>query len=352
MFEFFEVPSQMIGAIGPVAQGTNFDWARQDTKPGLMNLNLIIDEEVFFSVFGSQNELQPAAPELRPVWSPPPFTGGAWVNPDALVRGLACAVGCDRDPRQRCAGLRLPDDSNVGVLAYDRLTNTFGIRMKASFAQFLSLRHGGSGFVFGYGSGATGQNTAVLTGNPNAPAAPHNPIPADRPFHSLSYPDINYTIMRPAPLPPSLYTDPADADARRPPRRVAADQLHGRFTSATLACATRRSTRDTPPTLARSRRGAPRPATRRPSFSCPRRFRSAGCSSPRTRFRSRANPVSNAGETGDPYINNLIPLLASVATGAPAAVLGLWNHHIQCDRQRRELVLGSQRDDAPHLQCR
>ena len=55
MFEFFEVPSQMIGAVGPVAQGTNFDWLRQDTKPGLINLNLIIDEEVFFSVFGSQN---------------------------------------------------------------------------------------------------------------------------------------------------------------------------------------------------------------------------------------------------------------------------------------------------------
>ena len=56
MFEFFEVPSQMIGAIGPVAQGMNFDWARQDTKPGLINLNLIIDEEVFFSVFGKQDQ--------------------------------------------------------------------------------------------------------------------------------------------------------------------------------------------------------------------------------------------------------------------------------------------------------
>ncbi len=54
MFEFFEVPSQMIGAIGPVAQGNNFDWARQDTKPGLLNLNLIIDEEVFMSVLGKQ----------------------------------------------------------------------------------------------------------------------------------------------------------------------------------------------------------------------------------------------------------------------------------------------------------
>ena len=31
MFEFFEVPSPVIGAIGPVTQGTNFDWA----APGL-----------------------------------------------------------------------------------------------------------------------------------------------------------------------------------------------------------------------------------------------------------------------------------------------------------------------------
>ena len=51
MFEFFEVPSQSLGAIGSVAQGTDFDWARQDTKPGLLNLNLIIDEEVFFSIW-------------------------------------------------------------------------------------------------------------------------------------------------------------------------------------------------------------------------------------------------------------------------------------------------------------
>ncbi len=26
MFEFFEVPSQVVGSIGPVTQGTNFDW--------------------------------------------------------------------------------------------------------------------------------------------------------------------------------------------------------------------------------------------------------------------------------------------------------------------------------------
>ena len=50
MLEFFEVPSPVIGATGPVAQGDNFDWFRQDVKPGLLNLNLIIDEEVFFGL--------------------------------------------------------------------------------------------------------------------------------------------------------------------------------------------------------------------------------------------------------------------------------------------------------------
>ncbi len=50
IFEFVEVPSSANGAIGTVAAGDNFDWFRQDTKPGLLNLNLIIDEEVFFGL--------------------------------------------------------------------------------------------------------------------------------------------------------------------------------------------------------------------------------------------------------------------------------------------------------------
>ena len=41
---------------------------------------------------------------------------------------------------------------NVGVLAVDPVA-AIGNRMKAAFAQFLSVRHGGSGYVFGYGSG-------------------------------------------------------------------------------------------------------------------------------------------------------------------------------------------------------
>ena len=37
----------------------------------------------------------------------------------------------------------------------------------------------------------------------DAGAVGRRPIAAERPFHSLSYPDINYTVMRPAALPPS-----------------------------------------------------------------------------------------------------------------------------------------------------
>ena len=36
---------------GTTDAGENFDWFRQDQKPGLLNLNLIIDEEVFAGLF-------------------------------------------------------------------------------------------------------------------------------------------------------------------------------------------------------------------------------------------------------------------------------------------------------------
>ena len=60
-----------------------------------------------------------------------------------------------------------------------------------------------------------GQNNAVV---PIAPANPTPPgygsgIPAERPFRSLSYPDIDYTVMRPATLPPSPFTNPPSTDA-------------------------------------------------------------------------------------------------------------------------------------------
>jgi hypothetical protein len=216
MLEFFEVPSQMIGAIGPVSQGMNFDWARQDAKPGLINLNLVIDEEVFFSVFGKQDgnfgqqllnfdQLPPIRDNLGNFW-----LGGAWGGPATLLTGSSPLPLVVSEVNSVGSPTWVYPMPNVGVVAPDPLSaGAVDNRMKAAFAQFLSLRHGGSGFVFGHGSGAVGQNFTLPTNppNPNAPAAPFG-IPADRPFHSLSYPDINYTVMRPAALPPSANTDP------------------------------------------------------------------------------------------------------------------------------------------------
>jgi hypothetical protein len=75
--------------------------------------------------------------------------------------------------------------------------------MKAAFSDFLKLRHGGSGYLFAYGTGNVGDPL------PGVPATAPNPIAADRPYHALSYPDINYTVMRPATLPPSPSSTPA-----------------------------------------------------------------------------------------------------------------------------------------------
>ncbi len=94
--------------------------------------------------------------------------------------------------------------------------------LKAAWVQFLNLRHGGSGFMFGFGTGAVGQYSAINPFNGSSAgstiATPPEAlpgtgffgtgIPEERPFHSLSYPDINYTLMRPAMLPPSPYTNP------------------------------------------------------------------------------------------------------------------------------------------------
>src|SRR5262249_30899080 len=49
MLEFLEIPSRAAGSTGSVSEGMNFDVARQDRRPGLVNLNLIVDEEVFLS---------------------------------------------------------------------------------------------------------------------------------------------------------------------------------------------------------------------------------------------------------------------------------------------------------------
>src|SRR5262249_40729843 len=82
MLDFFEVPSPAFKAIGNVALGTNYDWARQDLRPGLLNINLIVDEEVFLGLMGSNlygvinnpNQGVLNAVQLVPIPNQPPRT--------------------------------------------------------------------------------------------------------------------------------------------------------------------------------------------------------------------------------------------------------------------------------------
>jgi hypothetical protein len=164
-------------------------------KPGLLNLNLIIDEEVFFSVLGSQsitlkNGAGAAGPNtdsfsqnlLNFAQLPAGSPGSPDLDiPQVVTSSLASGAAATTVPIWGFGG------SQPGMVANDPVShpNVWGAGgafngMKAAFAQFLNLRHGGTGLLF--------------SANP------------ERPFHSLSYPDINYTVMRPATLPPASTT--------------------------------------------------------------------------------------------------------------------------------------------------
>jgi hypothetical protein len=320
MFEFFEVPSNSLGAIGPVAQGVNFDWARQDSRPGLLNLNLMIDEESFFSVFGDQDNsfnqqlLNFNQLPINVTFGGKLYSGGAWAGPlDAGSSPIPLVVTATNVAG---APTYVYPVNNVGVIGTDPLTGLISNRMKAAFAQFLTVRHGGSGFIFGYGSGQAGSNQAVHTApaNPNAPAPLTSPIPADRPFHSLSYPDIDYTVMRPAALPPSPFTDPAPKTpaTKWPPtysgnytgdpgvRNPMLYQGYNTYVPGTPG---------TPPTGPVSN-----PSTQvqvPPAIPLRRLFQPPDTKS-----------ASNASERGDAYINKLRPVTAQVAAGALPPLLG------------------------------
>lgn len=259
MLELFEVPSSAMGSIGPVSQGMNFDWYREDRRPGQLNLNLIIDEEVFFGLIDDElvaklnkREMSfengvpvyppyaPPAPQASAVPAVPPgnfpslalprvvtqvdangfptytvdANGTRWTGSYAMNnRGFTVwtpnplptppfPLDLQTDPQDDSNGANYPQPS------------TFPRRglMKAAFADFLKLRHGGSGFLFSYGIGTLGGLAPVGSGPvgplPDISSGGITTTPAmDRPFHSLSYPDIDYTVLRPATLPPSAITD-------------------------------------------------------------------------------------------------------------------------------------------------
>ncbi|MDX2037390.1 MAG: hypothetical protein SFX72_12125 [Isosphaeraceae bacterium] len=233
LLEFVEVPSSANGAIGPVSEGWNFDWARQDRRPGQINLNLIIDEEVFFGVLDDprMNTL------LMGLENPsflPKVVSQIDDNGYPVYRATADPAAADPDftgayPISTLSTYQLYDPGLNQPLLYDATQpyvvggptangRGFAVQrqlggknyvtqgMKAAFSDFLKLRHGGSGFLFAWGTGVTGQGSVSLA-RPIAPN-PTLPVARERPFRSLSNPDINATIMRPATLPPSRFTTP------------------------------------------------------------------------------------------------------------------------------------------------
>ncbi|MEW4568754.1 hypothetical protein AB1L88_12885 [Tautonia sp. JC769] len=195
MLEMFEVPTPVLDAIGPVAQGLNFDWFRQDRRPGQINLNLILDEEVFFGLIDDprlldttnlQRSLIANATELPQVVTAVDLDGRPVASYPMENRGFT-AFSSDVD------GTEL--DGAPTSASYPWM------RMKRSFADFLKQRHGGSGFLFAYGDGDTGTQ--------GAGAAPlGSKVARDLPYRSLSHYDIQRTLMRPATMEPSTFTTP------------------------------------------------------------------------------------------------------------------------------------------------
>jgi hypothetical protein len=176
MLEFFEVPSSMNGSIGPVTEGENGDWFRQTRVPGKININLIADEEVFLGLVDDWRLNLKEVDLLTPTDSIPTVATGNFLDTSTnTYKPITMAMpnrGYVNDPTTR-APIVSPAP------------------MKRVFSDFLKLRHGGSGTLLAFGNGATGSLVA-----------------RERPYRSLSYPDINDTIMRPAALPPSAFTVP------------------------------------------------------------------------------------------------------------------------------------------------
>ena len=226
MFEVFEVPSSVAGSIGPVAAGQNFDWYRQDRRPGQINLNLIIDEEVFFGLMDdprlNSSTVSSAYPSLIQATAPnyvtpsliPFVSGQANLVTGAVASTPVIVTQIDAygTPTTNAQGNSAQHQDwgcypmlSRGYNAYNLTTTSQQTLMKSSFSDFLKLRHGGSGFMFAYGTGSPGTPTNIPP-PPTDGANTNLAVANERPFRSFSFPDIGYTLMRPANLPPSWYT--------------------------------------------------------------------------------------------------------------------------------------------------
>ena len=279
MFGFFEVPSSANGAIGPVSSGQNFDWARQDLRPGLLNLNLIIDEEVFFGLIDDplRMNLFPAtvASSISATASLPQIqtgtTGGGTTPVGYTMNNRGFTYWVDQTqtvltppgnpfPKFSFNPTNTPVDS---VKFPASGTPTF--QMKAAFSDFLKLRHGGTGVLFGNG--------------------------VERPFHDVTYPDINFTVMRPAAVPPAgAATTPASNP--RDPGLKTADPNFG-----------------APPNAVTTTQGPP-PIPARRLIGIPDNTGSSAVG---------ATPSSNASLYGDTTFNNLTPPIPDLSAGIGGA---------------------------------
>ena len=192
-------------------------------------------------------------------------------------------------------------------------------RLKAAFVEFLWLRHGGSGYIFGNGNAWRSVRTSTMPTIPNPlPITIPNGstlgigIPADRPFHSLSYPDIDFTVMRPSTLPPSVFTNPqpnaTPALTSTPPVFYSGDagvrniNLYPGYATATVPMGNPLA--PIYPSAIPARR----------LFQVPDFTFAASAAAPFSAF------ASNAGDSGDPIINNQVPGNSGAYTGSiPAA---------------------------------
>ena len=188
MLGLFEVPTTAVNATGPVSLGQNFDWYRQDRRPGQINLNLIIDEEVFFGLIDD-----PLRMNLAPVAAGVP-----------LIATHDASTPYTKTMGNR--GFSYTNDANGHPSFNNNLTAPV-YAMKGAFRDFLGLRH-----MF---DETTVPPTPILFSSA-----------AERPFHDLTYPDIDYTIMRPALLPPTVATNPG-SNPRNPGIKTSAEAYNG-----------------------------------------------------------------------------------------------------------------------------
>ena len=170
MFEFFEVPSPMMGAIGPVARGDQFRLGAAGHAAGAVEPQPDHRRGGLLQRRRPAGcQLQPAMAQFHPGPSDPAGTYSLPLNGKTPIPQygppvplVVTAIDANGSPAY------VYPITNQGVTATDPIlaaldqgnpAGPVGIvdsRIKAAFAQFLWLRHGGSGYLFGFGNGAVG----------------------------------------------------------------------------------------------------------------------------------------------------------------------------------------------------